>query len=322
MNCEQAQLLITLAAYGELRDDSRPALELHLSGCSRCREEFESVKALQDTLSAVPPAEPSANLLAKSRIALEETLDTMPRDGWLVRSWRTVRAGGATLTRAPVAASLLLVFGLCFGGFSGYHAARRANTAASIQSGNSAAGQVFDQPIQVADVNSITQNPESQDINVRFDRVVPETVSGSLSDPEIRQLLLMGARGAFDPGVQQASVTLLAQQCQQRVRCPEGPARSALLVALRHSRNSVVRLTALSGLEPYVAQDLRVRDAVLESLMQDPDPALRSRALQMLEPVQVDTTVREVLRTVATADDNPDIRTASREVLEQMPPVQ
>lgn len=326
MKCEQAQYLITLAVYGELPDDMRPALELHLAACSHCQEEFEAVKALEETLSSVPAGEPPANLLARSRIALDEALDAMPRDRWIVRAWRSARVGSATLARAPVAASVLLVLGLCLGGFSGYRAAKQANPAQASgeQPPNSSAiaNQAFDQPIQVANVSSITQEPGSQNIEVRFDRVVPVTMSGSLGDPEIRQLLLMGAQSAFNPGVQQASVILLAQQCEQRVQCPDGPARRALLVALRYGKSAVVRMKALSGLQPYIGEDVRVRDAVLESLMKDPDPALRSRALQMLEPVQVDTTVREVLQTVASEDSSPHIRTASREVLAQMPPVQ
>lgn len=326
MNCEQAQLLITLAVYGELPDDQRPALELHLAACARCRSEFKSVTALAEAMSSAAVEEPSANLVARSRIALNEALDVMPRDRWVVRAWRLARAGTGTLARAPVAASVVLAFGLLLGGFSGYRAARQANAAnlAQAQPGSPVAStaQPADEPIQVANVSSITQEPGSQDVEVRFDRVVPETMTGSLSDPEIRQMLLISAQSGFDPAVQQASISLLANECQQRIQCPDGPARRALLVALRYGKSAVVRLKALDGLKPYVAQDVRVRDAVLESLMKDPDPRLRSRALQVLEPVQVDTTVREVLQTVASDDINPHIRTVSREVLEQMPPVQ
>jgi hypothetical protein len=83
-----------------------------------------------------------------------------------------------------------------------------------------------------------------------------------------------------------------------------------------------VRLKALEGLQPYVADDLRVRDTVLESLMKDPDPRVRTQAIGLLEPVQADSSVREVLHTVAARDDNPEIRSASRQVLDQIPQVQ
>jgi len=49
---------------------------------------------------------------------------------------------------------------------------------------------------------------------------------------------------------------------------------------------------------------------------------VRSRAIELLQPVEADSSVREVLHTVAAEDDNPHIRTVSREVLNQLPQIQ
>jgi len=65
------------------------------------------------------------------------------------------------------------------------------------------------------------------------------------------------------------------------------------MVALRYDKNEGVREKALQGLEPYVAQDVRVRDAVLEALMNDGDPRIRTAAINILEPVEADTSVRQ-----------------------------
>ena len=66
-----------------------------------------------------------------------------------------------------------------------------------------------------------------------------------------------------------------------------------------------MRLKALEGLQPYVGEDQHVRDAVLEVLMHDANAEVRTRAISLLTPVQADTSVRQVLRTVSTRDDNP-----------------
>jgi hypothetical protein len=94
------------------------------------------------------------------------------------------------------------------------------------------------------------------------------------------------------------------------------------MVALRYDRNAGVRKKALDGLEPYVAEDMRVRDAVLEALLYDADPRIRNAALGILAPVEGDTSVRQVLHTVANSDQNPQIRTVSREVLRRAPEIQ
>jgi hypothetical protein len=51
-----------------------------------------------------------------------------------------------------------------------------------------------------------------------------------------------------------------------------------------------------------VAEDVRVRDAVLEALMNDSDPRIRTAAINILEPVEGDTSVRQVLHSVANSD--------------------
>ena len=59
-------------------------------------------------------------------------------------------------------------------------------------------------------------------------------------------------------------------------------------------------MKALEGLQPYVAEDQRVRDAVLAALMHDASADVRIQAISMLEPVDSDTSVRQVMRTVST----------------------
>jgi 2-phosphoglycerate kinase len=55
---------------------------------------------------------------------------------------------------------------------------------------------------------------------------------------------------------------------------------------------------------------------VLESLMTDSSATVRSAAIGLLQPVQSDSSVRQVLRTVSTQDENPYIRTASYQALQ------
>jgi len=94
------------------------------------------------------------------------------------------------------------------------------------------------------------------------------------------------------------------------------------MVTLRYDKNAGVREKALEGLEPYVVQDVRVRDAVLEALMNDAEPKIRTAAINILEPVEGDTSVRQVLHSVADTDVNPYIRTVSRQVLSREPEIQ
>jgi len=322
MKCESAQETIVLAVYGELPDDKAPEFEQHLAGCERCRQEFEAVKALSVAMSLVPSGDPPANLVARSRLRLEEALDAIPRGSWLARNWRQFGQGIGRLRGAPAAVSAVVVASLTLGGVSGYEVSQHSHASPVAQTRYSTVPPEDNAPDNVANVTSIVQEPNSENVEVVYNRLQPVTVSGSLGDPKIRQLLLIGARNRVNSEVKDDSVGLLAHECRAGHECSDGPVRDALLVALRYDKSAAVRLKALEGLQPYVSDDLRVRDTVLESLLKDPDSRVRTQAIGLLEPVGADSSVREVLHTVAARDDNPEIRLASRQVLDQIPQVQ
>ncbi len=78
--------------------------------------------------------------------------------------------------------------------------------------------------------------------------------------------------------------------------------RETLTYALRYDSNPGVRLKTLEGLGNYVKQDIRVRNAVLEALLNDSNLGVRGGALKALDPVRADTSVRMALQQLAKED--------------------
>ena len=320
MKCELAQEKIALAVYGELPDEASPELDRHLVVCENCRRELDAVRALHQAMYLYPVTEPSANLLARTRLKLEDALDNLPRQSWLIGFAQNFLAGAARLRTAPVAASALLVLGLTAGSLGGYQLAdKRAATAATASPTFAPDGS---DSANIANVSSIVREPGSETVEVSYDRLVPVKMRGSLDDPAIRRLLLAAAQANGNNDIRSDSVGLLAAECRAGHQCNGGPLRDALMVAARYDGSPAVRRKALAGLEPYIAEDMRVRDAVLEILMSDGDPAVRTQAISVLQPVEADSSVRQVLHTVATEDQNPHIRNASQQVLSQLPEIQ
>jgi HEAT repeats len=332
MNCELAHERIVMAAYGELADDAAHELDRHLATCPGCAQEKEQLLALKLLTEAYPVCDPDPNLMARSRMRLEEALDAIPPKRWFERMLQHLRNNAASLQAAPIAVCLLLIIGGGAGSLAGYHIAQvRAVKLADnppppplAPEGQPAPSQVSEDgasaqsaPPQVA---SIVREPNSEFVEVHYNQLVPQKARGSLDDPRIRQLLMLASANALNPGVRDVSVGLLAAECRAGHQCTA--IRDALLVALRYDRSATVRQTALEGLQPYVAQDSAVRDAVLEALLNDPEPQIRTAAINMLQPVDADTSVRQVLRSVADTDRNPHIRLASREVLSRVGEIQ
>lgn len=314
MKCETAKENILLASYGELPDEYAIPLEQHLDECDDCRNELAALHELDQRLALHPVVEPSPNFLAQARVRLDDALDAIPPHGIFTHLRRGLFAWIGHVQSAPALATLLLGVGFLSGNFTyRYEVAHAPKPKSPVTLSN---------PTQatIANVTGIVQTPNSELVQVKYNKMVPETMEGSLDSPEIRQLLLAGTNAAATNGVRADSVALLAHECRAGHECTNGTdgqgIRGALLVSLRYDKNAGVRLKALEGLQRYIGQDQHVRDAVLEALMHDSDAEVRTTAIGMLEPVQADSSVREVLRTVSTQDENPYIRTASYQALQ------
>ncbi len=312
MKCEKAQQQIILVTYGELPDEQLASLEEHLAECEACNRELKALLAMHEALAYKPMVDPSPNLLAQSRMRLDEELDTIPAHGWLTRLRTNLFGWLGHMQSAPALMTLLLGVGFLGGLFAkDYQVAHQPKLPSTVVLRNTTNGAI-------ADISGIVKTSNSEIVQVTYDRVVPETVQGSLDDPQIRQLLMIGMKAAANNGVRTDSVALLANECLAGHQCVggDGGIRNALMVSLRYDKNPTVRLKALDGLQPYVAEDQRVRDAVLEALMRDTNSGVRARAISLLEPVESDSSVRQVMRTVSTTDENPYIRTVSTHLLQ------
>jgi anti-sigma factor RsiW len=328
MNCELAHERMVTAAYGELSDELTHELDRHLAACPHCQTERDHVLALKLLADTHPVVEPSPNLIARAHLRLDETLDALPPKRWYQFLAERILSNFASLQAAPVAAALLLIAGAGAGLLGGYqfalsHAAHDAATQSAANTPvKTQSTDALPELANVAGVSSIVRRPNSQLINVSYNQIVPRQIEGSLDDPSIRQLLMLASEDASSLGVRDDSVALLAAECRAEHGCQPSGIREALMVALRYDRSSKVRHKALEGLQPYVADDVRVRDAVLEAVLNDNDPSIRTAAIDLLEPVDADTSVRQVLFSVSNSDDNPQIRNVSRQVLSRVPEIQ
>jgi HEAT repeats len=315
MKCEMAKENIVLLHYGELPDELAGGLENHLTDCEDCRRELEAFQIFEEQMGLVPVVEPSPNLLAQARMRLDDELDMIPPHGFVTQLRTNLYRWLGHVQSAPALATLLLGVGFLAGNFT-----YRYEVAHAAKSKPGTVTIIHPTDGVIANVTGIVKTPDSELVQVNYNKVVPETIEGSLDSPEIRQLLMVATNSGATDGVRMNSVALLGNECKAGHECQSSAdgkgIRHALMVSLRYDQDAGVRMKALEGLQRYVGQDQHVRDAVLEAVMHDKDAQVRQTAIGLLEPVQSDSSVRQVLRTVATQDANPYIRTASYNALQ------
>ena len=310
MKCEEAIEQLVLQAYDDLAIEAQAELELHLHGCAACEAEREAMSAFRMEMAGEDLPDVSPNLLAASRVRLDSALDEASESTWGMRLRAALLGTWQHIYAAPALATVLVGAGFLSGSLlTRYQAAHAPVPQPPTITSHDAEGTV-------ASINGISQTSDPSVVQVSYNRMVPMTFTGRIDEPQLRQLLMRAAQSGTDNDIRAQSVSLLAKECKAGHRCEHGTEgdtgfRDALLVRLRYDKSTAVRLSALEGLQPYIGEDQKVRDAVLESLMVDKSAEIRKHAIDMLEPVEGDSSVRQVLHTVSTQDENPYIRTAS-----------
>ena len=158
----------------------------------------------------------------------------------------------------------------------------------------------------ISGITSIQRDPNTNQVKVQYDKVMPESVQGAVTDPKIQDLLLYAAKSNENSGVRLNSVDAL------KGKSDDARVRETLTYSLRYDSNPGVRLQALEGLGPLVKDDIRVRNAVLDALLNDSNLGVRSGALHSLEPVKADSSVRMALQQLAKEDPSDYIRHESQ----------
>jgi hypothetical protein len=308
MKCEWVQQNLVLYVYDELADDARYELEQHVARCADCAAELKANQAFHARLSQLPVLEPSPNLLTVSRMRLQESLETTEQGGFWQKLTFDPGAWLREVRFAPALAAVILIVGFAGGVGATYKVVseRQANAVvpATVPAESSITG-----------IRSVSQEPGSDKINIRYDTTSIQEAQGAMSDQRIQQLLLYAARNNSNSGVRIDSVDILTKN-------PQDPnVREALIYALRYDSNPGVRLKALEGVGPFVKSDTRVRNAVLEALLNDNNTGMRTQALHLLGPVRADGSVRQVLYKLAESDSNQYIRSQARTQLAQLPEI-
>ncbi len=306
MSCKDFEEKVTLSQYDELSEKQRADLHAHLANCSECRARLEQARRLHALLSQRSPSEPSPELLAQCRMALDEAID---RELSSV-SWRKLFGelwAGLTaipLTRASWALAILL-----FGIGLGWTLRPHFNIAPAAGGASNPASQASTLTPDISNmrINAITQvapAPEAGQVRITVDAERRMTLQGSLDDPHIRQVLVDALKSYSNAGIRRDSLDAL-----QAAGGDLPSVRDALLYALQNDPNAGVRLEALRTVRK-MEWTPEVQKALMNALAPDNNPGVRVAALDVLVQ-HADESTLPTLERLASDDSNPYVRMKS-----------
>jgi HEAT repeats/Putative zinc-finger len=303
MNCDTVLHSIPLYFYGELAPPEEDELEEHLHACPACAGEMERQRAFAAALAG-RQTEPPAMYLEECRNSLMAAVRSDAAG--------TVRVSRPEAPARPKPGPWHLFLEALSDSFSGLERLRVPLGAAAMLALGFMAAR-FTTPTTTAEpvfhtVRSV-QPDGSGKVAISLDEIRRRTVTGSMDDQNIQQLLIAAAQ-SDNPAARLESLGVLKD------RAESSPVRDALLNAVAHDPNPGVRMAALEGLKPLSGEQ-DVRKVLSQVLLGDDNPAIRIKVVDMLVAHQ-DSDMVGVLQDLMQKENNNYVRMKSEQALKAM----
>src|SRR5690348_5349247 len=172
MKCEWVRQNIVLQVYGELADDAQHELEQHVARCADCAAELKAEQDFHALLSQDQAGYPTPNLLAASRMRLQEALETAEQGHW----WHRLAFDPANWLRqvrfSPALASVILILGFAAGILTTYkiYGSPRVSPLPGITTATNNSTPNAPEPT-IAGIDSITPVPGTDKVSIKYNTV-------------------------------------------------------------------------------------------------------------------------------------------------------
>jgi hypothetical protein len=293
ITCARIQDDLTLYSYGELTQEGEELVEQHLAACTACAAELKRLRAFERAMTvAEVPVEPG--LLYECRLNLTRAIRTQPARSkpslsQRISSFMNMGVG----IRVPAGALALVALGFLVGKYAPGNLAPGAGT----------------QQAGFVNIRSVERDPNGN-VKIAFDDVSRKTITGSLDDKQVRDLLLTSVHDESNAGLRDNAVNLMKDHAA------DADIRNALVDSLLADPNPGIRTAALEALRPYVA-DATVRQALTRSLLEDADAGVRAKVIDVLVTLK-DQSLIGPLQTAVQKENNSYVRTQASGKLREM----
>ena len=317
---------------------SREATHLHIESCAECRDEWAAVRDTWQILDEMPRVEPPARVKARflAEIGQSETPRTnvvpftrRPALKWLAQAAAVVIIAGGSyfaghreqkVTIVPQEATIKSVTPVSTAPI--YSIAETRTLSSKAISPN-----IEGRP-DINNVQFVDADPSDGQISIGFDITQHMTVSGSPTDKSMVRLLsyVMQSEDRVSPSRTRTIDWVRDNYAKSGNNDPE--IAQALAKVLRNEQHEGVRIKAADTLNTLSPGTLvtgeATRDALIEALKSDPNPAVRLKAVEALARMassgkQLDPAAIDMLREKASQnDENLYVRVKAAEALSNL----
>ena len=317
---EQFKEWLLLSHYGEIARAEKALLAKHLASCAECRAEQRALKKFHRVLAAHAPVKSTAEMLndARNRLRVAVHLE-QSRRFWLERTAEAIANLVPRRYNVALAAAAMLVVGIGVGYFVLQPSA--PSPALGFRTAGTTETALSQGETEISNVQIITRDPVTGEVEFTFDSVTPVRIRGNMSDEHVQKVLARALVDDRNPGMRLRAVNAISEHSGKQQ--PMGAeVKAAVIAAVKHDHNLGVRQEALKALEQYLP-DAEATEAILYVLKHENNTGMRIAAINSLEPSKFAAgSTRDLLlnglRDRVTADENNYVRIKAKAALEEV----
>lgn len=320
MNKDKFKELAVLFLLDELGGEDKVKFENALLENDDYKSEFEEIKSFIRMISENKPAEAEESVLMDARYSLMRKIRTEEDKVSIASSFRNLVDGFLYRNYKFVfSAAATVLIGIFIGYMMFSVKQPQPQYAANQELNNSIPGS---SKVIVPDVNNVLPSKENNiEEENKFDAVTPVRSKEKRFAPAADKYLTASFIFDENPGVRLQAVNKIAQNYDDKKLQADVKLKQALITALKEDPNPAVRIEAFTVLTKYPF-DEPIRDAFLYVLTNDKNSGLRIKAIKVLSELKfkgqiLDEKTRKVLSRKAETDNNGFVRIHAASMLKE-----
>lgn len=317
MKKEKLNELLQLYVLGELNNSDKAELEKHLENSEQARKELENLQSLFEKFSENRPGEMNDDLLITSRQnLLRQIRIDGSRENLYIKIVRWLEQVNISGYKLAASSVSAIVVGIVIGFL--IFGSNPVNTPSGPPFEAINIDNIINSDRNLSNIRFDT-DPVSGGIQISFDAVKSLTYNGDINDEVVKHLLASALLNNKNPGSRLRTVNTIMEQTA-RADNPDPKIKTALITSLKNDSNPAVRKAALEALKNY-NYDNEIRDAILYVLSNDTNSGLRVNAINSLvglkmDGISIDDKIRNELNNSINKDENGFIKYRAATLLE------
>lgn len=318
MKHEDYKEMLSLLLYDELSEEKIEVLHKHLLECEECNAEYESLQKMKEVINNKFFLQPSDELLNQSRNELRGLLRAeQSKNTFFSKLIDLINSYIILYYKPAISGTVILILGF----FGGFYFEKNLNPEINeINYFLTSSNDEDENQTKIENLRFLETDLETGSIELMFEATRTVKLKGSVYDPNIQKILASSLIWEQNTGIRLKTINTLSEKLNNNL-LTDNDVKLALIETVKNDNNPAVRkeaLRVLSGL-PF---DKTIKETLLFVLINDTNSGNRIMAINNIGMLTsqnlLDNEILDVLKKKSKNDNNDYVRLRAANILEEV----